>query len=1096
MPNEFIGDTEITAITNIDTNQSATTEEIDVIGLDDPVVVEHEADLESLTLDAALIKLIHSEGLSTEQQRENALAFIRSAAGEHSIDYLDWAGWLSISDVDAPRSGNANLRDVSFSATYLPQSDYVEGVSVKTDHDTGNIERPGLISLPGFVDNVKIYNSISRDSVNLEPVSRSQTRNGTVAQYAVYPWKHAQNFAAEFTQIDEFSGLQGASLNQQGESVTMTYNACVQGEHSAVVRLRDNNITDDVRIEIEEQIDGTWSTVDSSVYTTGSTSIVKLETEIVSISNNTGVRITVSNDTAAANHVEVDGAYLKPNFVPQILFDVSADKFLDAEAVAWYKLTEGNGTTAQDYSQFDFDADLVNCSWSNIGQIGAFSLDPDSDGYAEVEYEEEFDFENSLTVAAWIKTTSNGSTQTVVSKTNGTDAQYALKYNDSAAQFQIYDSGTVTATGTTDIGDDSWHLLIGSYDGSDVRIYVDGTEEGSQSHSGSAEAGFGNLYIGNREQADEYVEGVVQNVRLFSKVLSNSERTAIYDSPEAALERVGSVQANSRISPVRVFDDVGGSHSRVTNINHSFDGNIVISNEMIRVRIEDSWYIDAYNDQWVTIASGNPDYAGIVSSHINTLNKHTAQVTVSGDTTGSMWKAQLTIQRGSPSVKFDIKERTSESTVSIELSDTYAADTTTVVNDSGTTSVNDWFMAANTDLGLVGTDFDSVTHDGTEITSATTVSTSFSISALLLDTLSTSITDLDTSQTNHYEMALNVPEGLQEWTGATDELTISGGVLTHDVQGNSTIRLQNLQFGKSHGDNYRLRWSATDDGTSEAEVMEFEFGSDGGNNYYDVYIDPRDNNLEARKYVDGAKTIMDRFGHTLNYDTEYYLEIDWDPDNDTLDYYSWEAGTGKPSTPNLSLNDGAHDSGVIKIMFRRDVKVHELTIDAEETTSINNNAVILPSFYIDNNNYVTYLRDTVNEDLIPGTYLMGMRVKVTNPVAEYGQYIDNETDSSEVALDGEPKQYEFTDYTASYDYRYRPVRFNADDENDVIRYGPQSSDGDEVGHMVVDQLYMIPVSLQVDSDKLGPQDIAHQLTTSVEPESILQKKSDDKFNPL
>ena len=85
---------------------------------------------------------------------------------------------------------------------------------------------------------------------------------------------------------------------------------------------------------------------------------------------------------------------------------------------------------------------------------------------------------NTITLSAWIKTTDTSSYEIIIGKDSiGTGTRSFILYRGgSVAVFTIYTSGGFEKVeGTTTINDGSWHHIMGVNDGTDLKIYVDGT---------------------------------------------------------------------------------------------------------------------------------------------------------------------------------------------------------------------------------------------------------------------------------------------------------------------------------------------------------------------------------------------------------------------------------------------------------------------------------------------------------------------------------------------------------------------------------------------------------------------------------------------
>ena len=70
-----------------------------------------------------------------------------------------------------------------------------------------------------------------------------------------------------------------------------------------------------------------------------------------------------------------------------------------------------------------------------------------------------------------------------------------------------------------------------TYDGTVLRIYVNGAQVGTGDVSGSITAGTGSLRIGGNSVWGEYFGGLIDELRLYSRALSAAEITADMTRP-------------------------------------------------------------------------------------------------------------------------------------------------------------------------------------------------------------------------------------------------------------------------------------------------------------------------------------------------------------------------------------------------------------------------------------------------------------------------------------------------------------------------------------------------------------------------------------
>ena len=143
---------------------------------------------------------------------------------------------------------------------------------------------------------------------------------------------------------------------------------------------------------------------------------------------------------------------------------------------------------------------------------------------------------NDASWSSWINTTDTSAQYIVCSST---DAQnYKLIGSISSNKFQIVtrrNSTVYSGTSTTDINDGNWHHIVATYESSTgtVKGYIDGSEEISFSTGGASSATFSvfDFCIGaNKQGSTVYnpLDGSIDQVRIYSKVLSSSEVTTLY----------------------------------------------------------------------------------------------------------------------------------------------------------------------------------------------------------------------------------------------------------------------------------------------------------------------------------------------------------------------------------------------------------------------------------------------------------------------------------------------------------------------------------------------------------------------------------------
>jgi len=205
----------------------------------------------------------------------------------------------------------------------------------------------------------------------------------------------------------------------------------------------------------------------------------------------------------------------------------------DSNLVAHYEFSAGsdysNSVTEGAAGQPEGDAQVI---WDD--ERGSYVLCLDGDGdYLFYENQWHRLVTDAITVAAWIKTDSLGSYDSIIG------LGYAWRLyggQDGNVIFQIMDtSPEATIVGTTDVNDGLWHHLAGSFDGTQYNLYVDGKLEASAATSGSISAG--TAYYGcigaHYKKGDErdprrFFGGLINDVRVYDKVLSEGDILQIF----------------------------------------------------------------------------------------------------------------------------------------------------------------------------------------------------------------------------------------------------------------------------------------------------------------------------------------------------------------------------------------------------------------------------------------------------------------------------------------------------------------------------------------------------------------------------------------
>lgn len=141
---------------------------------------------------------------------------------------------------------------------------------------------------------------------------------------------------------------------------------------------------------------------------------------------------------------------------------------------------------------------------------------------------------SNVTVEAWVYRTANKSFHTILGN-YGADLQTLLRIDgDPAANISFWvnnGGGFGNATGSTTIPINTWTHVAGSWDGTTIRVFINGVEDGSTSYSGTLGGNGNNYHVGGDPAAPpgEFMQGQIDEVRVWNTTRAASQILAFKD---------------------------------------------------------------------------------------------------------------------------------------------------------------------------------------------------------------------------------------------------------------------------------------------------------------------------------------------------------------------------------------------------------------------------------------------------------------------------------------------------------------------------------------------------------------------------------------
>jgi hypothetical protein len=126
-----------------------------------------------------------------------------------------------------------------------------------------------------------------------------------------------------------------------------------------------------------------------------------------------------------------------------------------------------------------------------------------------------------------VKPTTLADRRTVVMKEAPSGLAYGLYAHDGSrpAAYIHIGNNDIGRQGTAALAANTWTHVAATYDGATLRLYINGAQVATTSIAGSIAATTGALRIGGNSAWGEYFAGMIDEVRIYSRVLTAAEIT-------------------------------------------------------------------------------------------------------------------------------------------------------------------------------------------------------------------------------------------------------------------------------------------------------------------------------------------------------------------------------------------------------------------------------------------------------------------------------------------------------------------------------------------------------------------------------------------
>ena len=258
--------------------------------------------------------------------------------------------------------------------------------------------------------------------------------------------------------------------------------------------------------------------------------------------------------------------------------------------VAYYRMNEGSGssTASASTNTTGLSGTLVNSpAWVNSPvqfQTNVLNFDGTND-FISIASNATLNITNAITLEAWVYATKNTGIQNVACKSSSSpNTGYIFPRTDNgwaSAIFYLYIGGSWRTLAATYPSLNNWHHLAATYDGTTMRLYINGSLANSMAQTGTIATNSNPLTLGNQPGTSEYFGGSVDEVRIWNVARTqaqiqnnmNNELNPASESNLVSYYTFNQGIANGTNTGITtLFDQKGLNNGAVTNMTLSGTG--------------------------------------------------------------------------------------------------------------------------------------------------------------------------------------------------------------------------------------------------------------------------------------------------------------------------------------------------------------------------------------------------------------------------------------------------------------------------------------------------------------------------------------------
>ena len=213
----------------------------------------------------------------------------------------------------------------------------------------------------------------------------------------------------------------------------------------------------------------------------------------------------------------------------------NAKTLTNSGLVGWWMMDEGTSTIARDFSGNGNNATFSGTPVWSPGKKGKSLLFNGSNSVTTPDADV-LDITTNITLSVWYKkTVGSGTNKWLVDKGN-VNSSYAM-FIEGGLKMRLVKPGSQDCT-VTEPSEGVWHHAVATYDGSNMRVYVDGVLLNTCAATGAISTTATGIRIGAFEGNGYAFNGNIDDVRIYNRVLLPNEVIALYGTGQVTRKNV------------------------------------------------------------------------------------------------------------------------------------------------------------------------------------------------------------------------------------------------------------------------------------------------------------------------------------------------------------------------------------------------------------------------------------------------------------------------------------------------------------------------------------------------------------------------------